>query len=263
MDLDLATVTRTVRELAAEQGRYILARWPTIGTLHYKNRRDMATDADLAVERALIRELRERFPEHGFRGEETGDHLPNADYVWLIDPIDGTKYYVGRSSLFSVSIALVHHDEPVLGVIYNAAAGQCFHAYRGGGAFLDDQRLTGPDVGRLDEVIANVDTPETHRLSPAERRWFESRLVELSRRLYRLRALGVGALAACWVASGALDAYVDLTGYVKPQDTAAGLVVMREAGLRTEYVDAGIGPPRLVAAPPALFAPLREVLLRE
>ena len=70
-----------------------------------------------------------------------------------------------------------------------------------------------------------------------------------------------GSLASCWLATGALDAYVDLTGYVKPQDTAAGFVIMREAGLRTEYVEVGVGPRRLVAAPPALFAPLHEILM--
>lgn len=261
MDLDLQAVTRTVRELAAEQGRYVISRWPAIGTLRYKDRRDVVTDVDATVERELIRELRARFPGHGFSGEETGDHDPDADCVWLIDPIDGTKYYVGQSSLFSVSIALLCRGEPVLGVVYHAASGQCFHAFRGGGAFVDDQRLTGPAVARLDEVIANVETPDTHRLSPAERQWFETRLVALSRRLYRLRTLGVSALAACWAASGALDAYVDLTGYSKLYDTAAGRVLMAEAGLRTEDVDVGVGPRRLLAAPPVVFEGLREILL--
>lgn len=262
MNLDLAAVTRTVRKLAAEQGRYVLSRWPAIGTLRYKDRRDVVTDVDATVERALIRELRARFPGHGFSGEETGDHDADADHVWLIDPIDGTKYYVGQASLFSVSIALLYRGEPVLGVVHNASSQQCFHAYRGGGAFVGEQRLSGPGVVRLDEVIANVETPETHRLSADERQWFESRLVELGRRLYRLRALGVSALAACWVASGALDAYVDLTGYSEPQDTAAGRVLMAEAGLRAEYLDVGVGPPRLVAAPPDLFEELREILIR-
>jgi len=262
-DLDLAAVTRAVQELAAEQGRHVLARWPSIGTLSYKDRRDMVTNVDLEVEGAIKSRLAAMFPDHGFQGEETAGRNPEADYQWLVDPIDGTKYYVGQSSLFSVSIALLHRGRPVVGVVYNVTARQCFHAYHGGGSFLDGQRLTGPDARRLDEVIANVDTPQTHRLPPEERLWFETKLVELSRRLYRLRALGLGSLAACWLATGALDAYVDLTGYVKPQDTAAGRVVLQEAGLQMEYLDVGVGPRRLLAAPPPIFAELRDLLLRK
>jgi len=263
VDLDLAAVTRTVRGLAVEQGGYILAQWPAIGTLSYKDRRDMVTNVDLEVEGAIRSKLEAMFPDHGFQGEETEDSHPEADYQWLVDPIDGTKYYVGQSSLFSVSIALLHRGDPVVGVVYNVTAQQCFHAYRGGGSFLDGQRLSGPTVHRLGDVIANVDTPETHRLPPEERLWFETKLVELSRRLYRLRALGLGSLAACWLATGALDAYVDLTGYVKPQDTAAGRVVLREAGVPMEYLDVGVGPRRLLAAPPQIFAELRDILLRK
>jgi myo-inositol-1(or 4)-monophosphatase len=262
VDLDLAAVTRIARDLAVEQGGHILAQWPSIGPLNYKDRRDMATNVDVEVERTIKGKLGAMFPDHGFQGEETADRNPGADYQWLVDPIDGTKYYVGQSSLFSVSIALLHRGQPVVGVVYNVTARQCFHAYRGGGSFLDGQRLGGPTVDRLNEVIANVDTPKTHRLPPEERLWFETKLVELSRRLYRLRALGVGSLAACWLASGALDAYVDLTGYVKPQDTAAGRVLLSEAGVQTEYLDVGVGPRRLLAAPPQVFEELRDILLR-
>ncbi len=261
MELDLAAVTDTVRELTAEQGRYILAQWSSIGHVSYKNRRDMATDVDVEVERRLIGELRARFPSHGFQGEETGDSNPEAEYQWLIDPIDGTKYYVGLSSLFSVSVALLLRGEPMVGVVQNVVAGQCFHAHRGGGAFLDDQRLSGSAVTDLSDVIANVDTPGTDQLSAEERRWFEAKLIELSRRLYRLRALGLSSLAACWLATGALDAHVDLTGHAMPQDTAAGRIVMTEAGMRTEYVDVGVGPRRLLAAPPAIFEDLRRLLV--
>ncbi len=261
MDLDLATISPTIRELAAEQGRYLLERWSSIGRRDTKDRRDVVTDVDFEVERRLIEALKTSFPDHGFSGEETGDHGRGAAYQWLIDPIDGTKYFAAQASLFSVSIALVWRGDPILGVVYNAPARQCFHAFRGGGAFLDERPLSGPRVETLKEVIANVDTPNSHDLTDGERRWFESRLVELTRRLYRIRALGLGSLAACWLATGALDAYVDLTGYVKPQDVAAGRVVMREAGLRVEHVDVAHGPSRLVAAPAELFEELRDLLL--
>jgi myo-inositol-1(or 4)-monophosphatase len=261
MELDLAAIVPWVRRLVSAQGAVVLDRWSAAVPLAHKDRRDIVTAVDLEVERNLKAALAVRFPGHGLSGEETEDDRSGAEYQWLIDPIDGTKYYAGQSSLFAISVGLLFRGEPVLGVIYNAPARQCFYAWRGGGAYLDGQRLSGPSATDLSRVIANVDTPATHRLSDAERRWFEDKLIVLTRRLYRVRALGLGSLAACWLASGALDAYVDLTGHVKPQDLAAGRVLMAEAGGRVEEIDPGVGPRRLLAAPPGIWEELREILL--
>lgn len=261
MELDLAEIVRSVRDLAAEQGRLAVSRWSSAAPLVGKGPRDFATEVDLEIERNVKAALRSRFPGHGLAGEETGAENPRSEYQWLIDPIDGTKYYAGQSSLFSVSIGLLLGGEPILGVVYNAPSAQCFHAFEDGGAFLDGRRLTGSDAGELSGVIANVETPQSHALSEAEREWFEAKLLELTRGLYRLRALGQSSLAACWLASGALDAYVDLTGYAKPQDLAAGRVIMKEAGMVSEYLDPGVGPRRFLAAPPRVFTELRRLLL--
>ncbi|NJL29391.1 MAG: hypothetical protein HC897_16635 [Thermoanaerobaculia bacterium] len=257
----LQEAAELARRLVIEQGRWVLEQWPEVGALEYKDARDMRTRIDVAVEEALIEALSRRFPDHGFCGEETGEHNPDADYRWLIDPIDGTKYFVGHASLFSISLALLERGEPVVGVVYNVPAGQCFHACRGGGAFLDERRLTGPVQRPLAEAVINVDTPASDRLPEAERVWFESRLVALTRHVYRIRALGQGSLAACWLASGAFDAYLDLTGHTGAEDVTAGVVIMNEAGLEVDRVEVGVGPRRLLAAPPALFALLRAVLM--
>ncbi len=268
MKLDLADATRFVRSLVVEQGALVMRRWPSAAPLNHKDRRDFATSVDVEVEGHLKAALADRFPDHGLSGEETDDERVSAEYQWLIDPIDGTKYYAAQASLFSVSVGLLHRDRPVLGVVYDASADRCFHAFDGGGAFVDDEPLTGPTVTGsavedLSRVIINVDTPQTHALSAAEREWFESRWVKLTRHVYRVRALGLGSLAACWLASGAFDAYVDLTGYTKPQDLAAGRVIMRESGARVEFLEPSVGPPRLLAAPPSLWGPLRDLLLTE
>jgi myo-inositol-1(or 4)-monophosphatase len=223
--------------------------------------RDLSTQVDIDVERDLKRQLRAAYPEHGLWGEETGGDGRDTRYKWLIDPIDGTKYYAAQSSLYSVSVALLCEDEPVLGVVYSPPSDACFTACRGSGAFLNGSRLHGSQVEDLSQVIANVDLPNTDALTAEERQWFESRLVALTRGVYRVRSLGSGALASCWLATGALDAYVDLTGYVKVEDTAAGRVIMQEAGIRQDYLDPGHGPPRLLAAPQPTFGHLRRLLL--
>ncbi len=250
-----------VRSLVREQGELAVERWPGAEAVIHKDRRDFATAVDLEIERNLKTALRARFPGHGLSGEESADENRSSAYQWLIDPIDGTKYYAARSSLFSVSVGLLHRGEPILGVVYAAASRQCFHAFKGGGAWEGGERLTGSSATDLSRVIANVDTPEVHDLPEAERQWFESRLLALTRRLYRVRALGQGSLSACWLAAGAFDAYVDLTGYTKPQDLAAGRVIMKEAGTRVEPLDPGVGPPRLLAAPAAVWEALRDLLM--
>lgn len=260
MGLALHDVVHFVRSLASDQAKTVIRHWSSAVPMTYKDRRDFATQVDLDVENNIKAALAARFPEHGLAGEETGDERRDSDYQWLIDPIDGTKYYVGRSSLFAVSIGLLFRGEPILGVVYSAPSRQCFYAWAGGGAFLDGQRLGGPTAEDVTAAIANVDTPNTDRLPAAEREWFERKLVVLTRRVYRVRALGLGSLSACWLASGAFDAYVDLTGYVKPQDVAAGRIIMKEAGLRVEYFQPGVGPRRLLAAPPKVWEQMHEIL---
>lgn len=260
MELDIEDATNLARNLVRNQAAIVLDRWPSIGSISYKNRRDFVSEVDLEVERNLKRGLHEAFPDHGLSGEETGQENENAEYQWLIDPIDGTKYYAAGSSLFSISVGLLRRGEPVAGVVHLAASGQCFHAHENGGAFLDDRRLEGPPPRPLGEAIVNVDTPNSSELSTDERAWFESRLVALQRSVYRVRALGVGSLAACWLASGSFDAYVDLTGYHIPQDLAAGRVLMKEAGARVEFLETASGPPKLLAAPPGLWKEMNQIL---
>ncbi len=251
--MDLDEVTRDVRRLVAAQGELLLERWSAAAPMTRHGRRDFTTQVDVEVEENLKAELRRLYPGHGLSGEETADENRESDYQWLIDPIDGTKYYAGQSSLFSISVGLLLRGEPIVGVVHAAASRQCFYAYRGGGAFVDGERLEGSAVDDLSAVIADVDTARSSTLPPAERQWFEDRLLALTRGVYRVRALGQGSLAACWLASGALDAYVDLTGYIKPQDLAAGRVIIAEAGMRDGHLAPGVAPPRLLAAPSAVW----------
>ena len=263
MNLQLAEVAQDVRRLVESQGPTLSRQWASAVPMTRHDRRDFTTAVDVEVENTLKAALQVRFPSHGICGEETAAVNPTSDYQWLIDPIDGTKYYAGQSSLFAVSVGLLFEDRPILGVVYSPASGQCFHAYEGGGAFLGEQQLGGSAATDLGEVIVAVDTPGADSPSSGERAWFEAKLIALTRSVYRVRALGIGSLAACWLASGAFDAYVDLTGYVKPQDLAAGRVLMQEAGARVEMVDPGIGPPRLLAAPPKVWEQLRRLLLED
>jgi myo-inositol-1(or 4)-monophosphatase len=262
MNLNLVDALSSIRAVAVEQGQVLINGWPTLLQVMRSDKRDFTTDLDLIVEKNIRDFIEKHFPDHGISGEELGSTRMDSDYCWMIDPIDGTKNFAGHSSLFSISIALLHHNEPILGLVHDVTAGCCFYALKDSGAFLDDKRLTGPAIQAMPQVIANVDMSATDRLPADEKAWFETKLVELTRRIFRIRSLGVGALATCWVASGALDAYIDLTGYVKPQDIAAGRIIMKEAGLRVDYIHPPHGPARLLAAPVSLWDSFVEILKR-
>ncbi|MDJ0762135.1 MAG: inositol monophosphatase family protein [Myxococcota bacterium] len=260
MGMDLEKTLEFVREELSKQARLAMGRWNAVGSIAFKNKRDFVTKVDEEIEGNLVSAIQSRFPDHGIWGEESDPTAPGAEYQWLVDPIDGTKWYAARSSMFAISVALLFRKTPVLGVVHEPASDQAFYASKGNGAFVNGDLLTGPAPRHLESVIANVDVPRSHALSDEERHWFEIKLVNITRSIYRVRSLGLGSLSACWLASGALDAYLDITGYVKPQDLAAGRIVMKEAGAKVDYVNPTVGPPRLLAALPPVWEKLASIL---
>lgn len=260
-NVDLKMAVSFIRKLLAEQGQYALERWTSAAAIvDYKNQRDMATSVDIEIEERIKSALREAFPGHGLVGEETDAENRSAEYQWLIDPTDGTKWYVAQAHLFSISVALFRENVPVLGVVQVPSSGQCFHAFQGSGAYLDEAPLSGSSITDLGAAIVGVEVPMTDQLVPDEHEWFERKLIQLTRRAYRIRMLGAGALAGCWMATGALDAFIDLTGYSKPQDLGAVRIIMSEAGIRVEFKRLQTGPDRLVSAPTALWSELQSLL---
>lgn len=260
-EIDLSRLLPQIRGIVEQQGEVVLQRWAGVTPFAAKDNRDFVTKVDIEMEEAIKDAIRQLCPSHGFRGEESEPEKPESPFQWLIDPIDGTKYYAAQSSLFSASVGLLHNEVPVLGVVYDPTSRQCFHAYKGGGSFLGSHCLERKTGRPLEQAIVNLDMPRSDLLSDTERKWYEEKLVELTRRVYRVRALGAGALSSCWLATGALDGFVDLTGYNKPQDVAAGRVIMAEAGIKVGELDPGCGPPRLLAAPPECWEQLEQLLL--
>src|SRR5271154_4452307 len=107
------------------------------------------TEADVRCELAIRTIIEARFPSHGFYGEETGSHHQDAEYLWLVDPIDGTKAFVREYSMFSTQIALMHKGELVVGVSSAPVYGEIAYAERGRGAFLNGKPIK---VSQVDSI---------------------------------------------------------------------------------------------------------------
>lgn len=225
----------------------------------YKADASPVTEVDVAAEKAIRELLSSRFPDHGFFGEETGRSAMDADWLWLVDPIDGTKAFVRGYPVFSVQIALMHRGELVLGVssapCWNDGRGELAWAEKGRGAHLDGQSIRVADTATL--ARATLSTGNLARLaaSPA---W--ARLGDLIPRLHRIRGYG-DFLHYHLLASGKLDAVVESD--VNILDIAALTVIVREAGgLFTDLRGGPVGldTTSVLAALPALHGELLETL---
>jgi myo-inositol-1(or 4)-monophosphatase len=196
--------------------------------LRDKGRGDLQTQADLAVEEFVVSRLLEAFPDHGVLSEESGERNVGAEFVWVLDPIDGTRHFQSGIPLYAISLALRHREQFVLGVVYNPESNQLFSASSGGGAFLNGTRIRCSNKTDLREATLCVEIPNRHYPAALNQEVLQQ-LGGLIDRVERIRVIGASALGLCYCASGGFDAYLNLSTGSRIWDVAAGLVILREA----------------------------------
>lgn len=181
------------------------------------------TEADVRAEEAIHEVLRARFPGYGFLGEETGRHNLDAESVWLVDPIDGTKSFVRECPFFSTQIALLRAGELVLGVSSAPAYSEFAWAERGQGAYLNGNAIRVSSTAELQQTIVSTGNLKSLTRSPVG--W--ARLGELIGGISRIRGYG-DFVHYHLLARGALDVVIESD--VNILDIAALTVIVREAG---------------------------------
>jgi len=214
------------------------------------------TEADLKAEEAIVAVLRARFPSYGFYGEETGQHAMDAENVWLVDPIDGTKSFVRECPFFSTQIALFRAGRLVLGVSSASAYGELAWAEEGGGAYLDGQPIRVSGVPELGGAILSTGNLKT--LAASTVGW--PRFGALVGRVNRLRGYG-DFLHYHLLARGALDVVIESD--VNILDIAALTVIVREAGGTLTDLDGapvGLKTTSVLASNGVLHEPVLEAL---
>ena len=182
------------------------------------------TVADTEAERVIIETIAAEFPDHGFLGEESGDTDSTSPYVWIIDPIDGTKNYIRHIPLFGTQIALMKADELILGVSNMSAMNELLYAEKGRGAFLNDEPIKVTAVDQVAEAMICHGGMDTF----GDRGILES-LCNLALDAARTRSFG-----DCYMyhllASGRVDAVIEAA--ISVWDIAALTVIVEEAGGR-------------------------------
>ena len=206
-------------QAAAEISRAYYAGNFTVTT---KEDRTPVTQADIECEHSIREIILGQFPEHGFFGEETGRTRGDADYLWLVDPIDGTKGFVRQYPFFSTQIALLHDGQIVLGVSSGTMMDELAWAERGQGAWLNGQRLSVSSIG--DPELAAVSTGNLKSLASSEG-W--TALGSIVTQADRIRGYG-DFYHYHLLASGKIEAVIESD--VNILDIAALSVIVTEAG---------------------------------
>jgi histidinol-phosphatase len=213
------------------------------------------TEADVRSEEAIRDLLMKRFPSYGFYGEETGKSGMNAESVWLVDPIDGTKSFVRECPFFSTQIALMRGGRFVLGVSMAPAYNELAWAERGSGAFLDGKRIQVSKVSALDAAIVSSGNLKTLAASPS---W--ARFGSLIGGISRIRGYG-DFVHYHLLARSALDVVIESD--VNILDIAALTVIVEEAGGKfTDLTGApvGLATTSVLATNGALHQPILETI---
>ena len=227
------------------------------GNFSVETKADMTpvTQADIECEEAIRATILGRFPEHGFFGEETGETRSDADYLWLVDPIDGTKGFVRRYPFFSTQIALMHDGEIVLGVSSGTMMEELAWAEKGKGAWLNGQRLQVSDISSPDRAAVSIGNLKSLAESDG---W--QRLADIVARADRIRGYG-DFYHYHLLAAGKIEAVIESD--VNVLDVAALSIIVAEAG--GVFTDLNGNPLSLdirsvLAAPPELHATYLERL---
>lgn len=224
-----------VCEDAARAAGGVLLDWSTRFSVREKGPADLVTEADVAAQEEIQRRILDKFPDHGFLGEESGGNInPGAAYRWIVDPLDGTTNYVHQVAYYCVSIALEYEGELIVGVIYDPVSKDCYTAIKGEGAFLNGtKRLETRDTTDLGEAL--VSTSISPRAQPDSAEMKD--LAQIVSRCRTVRRMGSAALNLCQIAAGRFDAYWAENN--KIWDVAAGFVILREAGGYIASLDGG------------------------
>lgn len=191
-----------------------------------KGRNDFVSEVDRQAEREIVAILHKAYPDHAFLGEEGGRQgLARGDYVWVIDPLDGTTNFLHGFPQFAVSIALLHKGRIECGVIYDPMRQELFTAKRGGGATLESRRLRVTRQNGFKGALLGTGFPfKDQRQMDAYLAMFR----DLAKDTAGIRRAGSAALDLAYVACGRLDGFWEIG--LMPWDMAAGILLIQEAG---------------------------------
>lgn len=225
LSTDTNDLVETAIFAAREAGRLLREIFGRKREIYFKGAIDLVTDADLEAEELIVETVHSRYPDHTIVSEEREAYVGISPYKWIIDPLDGTTNYAHGLPWFCVSIALTTHEKSIFGVIYHPILEQLFWAKRGAGAYLNGEPIRVSTTGELGNSLLATGFPYNVHTEPEP---VVSYLKNFLVHTRGIRRAGSAALDLCYVACGCFDGFWEIK--LKPWDTAAGALIVEEAG---------------------------------
>ncbi|MCX8079616.1 MAG: inositol monophosphatase [Bacteroidia bacterium] len=192
--------------------------------IQLKAKNDLVSYVDIESEKIITTELLSIFPESGILGEESQNNR-KGEWMWMIDPLDGTTNFSHGLPIYCVSIALTYFAEPLLGVVFDPQRDECFYSMKGKGAFLNGNPIKCSDVSEMAKCLVGTGFP-TRDFS--RRKEYLQALHDLMEKTQGVRRMGSAAIDLCYVACGRLDVFFEYN--LSPWDVAAGALICMESG---------------------------------
>lgn len=231
-------------DLARNAGDLLKKKFNKTHKIQYKGDINLVTEADKMSENLIIRSIRREFPDHGILSEESPAVAGAGKMRWIVDPLDGTTNYAHGYPVFCVSIALENEGKIVLGVIYDPMREELFSTVRGKGAHLNGKNLSVSSIRDISRSLLATGFPYDIRESRENNLDYFSRMAV---NVQAIRRAGAAALDLAYLAAGRFDGFWELK--LKPWDTAAGCLMVEEAGGRVSDL---AGEPWNISSPSVL-----------
>lgn len=219
--------------IAREAGLMIKSRVAGEKGIRKKGAVNLVTEVDVASQNLIVARLRAAFPTHKILAEEDGvSAAPDAEWLWIVDPLDGTTNFAHSYPVYGVSIALAHRGEVVAGAVFDPSLDEMFTAARGEGALLNGAPISVSPVEALDDALLGTGVPYWIREKPAQ---IMSKFEAFSVLAQGVRRAGAASLDLCAVACGRVDGFWEEG--LAPWDTAAAALIIQEAGGVVSHFD--------------------------
>jgi myo-inositol-1(or 4)-monophosphatase len=229
-----ANLVPVMQSVAREAGTLLMEYFRQRVKIEYKGDVDLVTVADRKSEALILERIRREFPSHDVMGEEGTRIETGSDYKWYVDPLDGTTNFAHGYPVFCVSLAVEQKGQRVAGVIYDPTRDEMFSAEKGSGAQLNGERIRVSLTTTLGESLVATGFP-SHKRHKNPNIYFYH---QLTLRSHGVRRAGSAALDLCNVASGRYDGFWEFN--LNPWDTAAGVLIVEEAGGRVTDFSGGL-----------------------
>ncbi len=224
--MDINHICNQVKQIAQSVGKYLIEEQQKLQTndIELKSTRNYVTYIDKEAERQLVEKLQKLLPSAGFLTEEETVACEQKEWMWIIDPLDGTTNFVHGDTPFSVSIALMRNNEAVLGVVFDPVAKELYYSTENGKAYLNDKPIQVSSHPALENAFIGYGIP--YSLDDNGERIVQNAVQQFRRCSFRMK--GSAAIELCYVACGRYDAYFH--SGLSPWDVAAATFILQCAG---------------------------------